>query len=376
MQFKDVIGHQSLKHHLIQSTLNGRISHAQLFLGPLGNGALALALAYAQFVNCTNQQTDDSCGICAACIKAHKMIHPDIHYAYPTVGPKAKSTDFAAEWRKAILENPYLNSFEWLQFIEAENRQGNMTAEECEEIIRKLAFKPFEGKYKVIIIWLPEYLAKEGNRLLKLIEEPPANTLFILVANQAEKILTTIRSRTQLLNVARYPDKIIEQAIIEKQGVATKQAAQVAVLAEGNYNRALKIVQGKQQVDVVLFVKWMHSIVERLIPPNVLINEEIATIGRESQKNFLKYTLHFLRQSLNKRLLPNKPTGLSQEEEQLAMQFVDCMGVETFGKIAALLEQAIYHVERNANPKILFLNLSIQLIDYLAIEKQTLQKKA
>lgn len=366
MKFRDVIGHQVLKQHLIESTLNGRVSHAQLFLGPLGNGGLALALAYAQFVNCTNQQGNDSCGQCAACLKAAKMIHPDIHYTYPTVGAKAKSTDFAAAWRKAILENPYLNGFEWLQQIEAENRQGNMTAEECESIIHKLSFKPFEGKYKVLIIWLPEYLSKEGNRLLKLIEEPPASTLFILVAHRAEKILTTIRSRTQLLNVPRYPDEVIQETVETRFGWSADKAKQVAILAEGNYNRALAIVNGQQQVDVSLFIRWMHSLLERQIPQNVLLNEEIATIGREAQKNFLKYTLYFLRQSLNKSLFPNKLLGLTSQELELATQLAEGLGVEQFENMASLLEDAIYHIERNANPKILFLHLSVQLMEVKA----------
>ncbi|HNL07509.1 MAG TPA: hypothetical protein PKH93_08045, partial [Chitinophagales bacterium] len=199
MQFKQIIGQTNTKRYLMESAQHDHISHAQLFLGNEGCGALSLALAFAQYVNCSNRQTDDSCGRCSNCKKSQKLIHPDIHYCYPTIGSKAKSTDLLTEWREAVLKNPYMNVFQWLQHLKADNKQGNITAEECEDIIRKLSFTTYEAPYKILLLWMPEYLGKEGNRLLKIIEEPPPNTLFLLVAENANLVLNTILSRTQLL---------------------------------------------------------------------------------------------------------------------------------------------------------------------------------
>src|SRR4051812_38904572 len=244
MLFKDVIGQSDVKQHLAEMVQQNRLSHALLFLAKPGSGGLPLALAFAQFLVCervngksaSNQQGTslfdldepatpinpispftDACGECSACNKARQMVHPDIHFSYPVIpkksGDKPKSTDFISEWREFLLQNPYGNVYDWLQFIGADNKQGNITAEECNDIIRQLSLKSFESEYKILLMWMPEYLGKEGNKLLKLIEEPPANTLFILVAESEGQILQTILSRTQLVKVPQLENADVEAAL-------------------------------------------------------------------------------------------------------------------------------------------------------------------
>ncbi len=365
MLFKELIGHERLKQHLIKSVNEDQISHAQLFLGPEGNGGLALALAFAQYISCLDRQVDDACGRCRSCVKAQKLIHPDIHYSYPTIGSKVKSINFLAEWRAALLENSYLNTFEWLQFIKAENKQGNITADECDDIIRKLSFKAFEGKYKVLIMWRPEYLKKEGNRLLKLIEEPPENTVFILVAENPNLILNTILSRTQILKVPRYPDQVLKSALKERHQLEDRAASTVAALAEGNYYRALKLIQTDQVNNVQLLANWLGSILYKKVVDNVRINEELATLGREKQKNFLQYALYFLRQCLMLQVVNNYQHALNTAELPVAQQIMSVFQVHHYEKLLVQWNEAIYHIERNANPKLLFLHLSITMQDMI-----------
>ena len=214
MQFSDIIGQAAVKQHLIHTASDDRIAHAQLFWGNEGSGNLPLAIAYAQFVLCENKQATDSCGTCKACVKAQKLIHPDLHFSYPTVGAKALSTELLPQWRKALQQQSYLTINQWLALLGGENKQGNITAAECLDISKKLSLKAFESDYKILILWLPEYLGKEGNRLLKLIEEPPEKTLFLLVANNQELILNTILSRCQLVKINPLDDADYYRAII------------------------------------------------------------------------------------------------------------------------------------------------------------------
>src|SRR5450432_1816599 len=246
MSFKNVIGQAAVKQRLVELVKGNRLSHALLFLGNEGSGALPLALAFAQYVVCEDRSTDACCS-CPSCIKAQRLIHPDIHYSYPVIpkkpGDKPVSTDYGAEWREFIAQYAYGNSYDWLQFIGAENKQGNITAQECADILRKLSLKSFESGYKILILWMPEYLGNEGNKLLKLIEEPPADTLFILVAENESLILPTIVSRTQLVKIPIPETADIAKALIERAGVGAEQARQVAAISEGNYHEALQLIK-------------------------------------------------------------------------------------------------------------------------------------
>src|SRR6201985_1376823 len=265
MGFKSVIGQAQVKQHLIELVRLNRLSHALLFLGPEGSGALPMALAFAQYVVCERAKGDlgDACGICASCVKAGQLVHPDIHFSYPVIpkkaGDKPVSTDYISEWREFIGQYPYGNAYDWLQFIGAENKQGNITAQECNDIIHKLSLKSFESGYKILIMWMPEYLGNEGNKLLKLIEEPPADTLFILVAENEALVLPTILSRCQLVKIPALDTTDIAEALVERARITPEQARQTASISEGNYREALQLLQHAGEDWQDLLREWLNA---------------------------------------------------------------------------------------------------------------------
>lgn len=361
MQFSDIIGHQQLKTKLLSAIEEDRVPHAQMFLGPEGSGNLAMAFAFAQRLLCQNPLPNDSCGECSACRKADQMIHPDIHYSYPTIGSKAISTNFVKEWRAAIEANPYLNVHDWLQALGAENKQGNITKDECSNIIQKFSLKSFESDYKVLILWMPEYLAKEGNRLLKIIEEPPENTFFIFVANQAEKILGTILSRCQMIQVPRMRSEDITEALITEFKLDSSAAKSLAQVANGNYRQALKMADNRETETSSLFMNWMRKSWKGHGVEVAGVVDEIASLGRENQKHFLQYGLHFLRECLVIPWQEAQHSALLQEELATADKMRKVLDWEQINGIRKIMDECSYYVERNANPKIIFLDASLQL---------------
>ncbi len=392
MLFKDVIGQNEVKQHLAEMLQLNRLSHALLFLGRQGSGALPLALAFTQFLVCekvngksaSNQQGaslfgneqvnetgseklwQDACGECAACNKARQMVHPDIHFSYPVIpkksGDKPKSTDFAGEWREFIQQSPYGNVYEWLQFIGAENKQGNITAEECNDIIRQLSLKSFESEYKILIMWMPEYLGKEGNKLLKLIEEPPANTLFILVAESEEQILPTILSRTQLVKVPLLENADVEKALIERNQTPPEQAQQAAGIAQGDYHEALQLLQHSEEDWLSLLREWMNVALKDNQTGQVKWVDEVSKLGREKQKQFLRYFNHLLEQCLRLRILGSGNLSLSISETDFAQRLNKIASVTQQQAILTELDKASYYIERNANGKMLFHALTIKML--------------
>ncbi|MBS1654250.1 MAG: hypothetical protein JSU05_05340 [Bacteroidetes bacterium] len=389
MQFKDIIGQQEIKENLVELVQHNRLSHALLFLSKEGSGALPLALAFAQYVVCekTNgKQTSvsgpslfgepepqtsnhklqtDSCGTCPACIKANQLVHPDIHFSYPVVTKKAGSpplsTDYITEWREFVRSYPYGNAFDWLQFIGAENKQGNITANECNDIIRKLNLKSFESEYKILIMWLPEYLGNEGNKLLKLIEEPPPNTLFILIAENESLILPTILSRCQLIKVPALETTDIEKALIERNNTGPEQARQVAGISEGNYREALQLVQHADQDWQGLLREWLNAILKTGPLAQTKWVEEINRLGREKQKQFLRYFNHLLEQAIRQRVMGDANTLLPANELDFAIRLNKIADISQQQAIIEELDRASYYIERNANAKILFQALTIKL---------------
>src|ERR1700744_5430086 len=245
MQFKHIAGQAAVKQRLINSVNENRVSHAQLFLGPEGSGSLALAVAYAQYLCCEDKQPDDSCGECSSCRKYQKLMHPDLHFSYPFFAKHKEDNalTFIEQWRGAFLANPYLDFDAWRGYLDAENKQANINIAECHQIIKKLSFKPFESQYKVLILWLPEYLDKEGNALLKIIEEPQPNTLFLLVAQNQDLILNTILSRTQLVKIPALSYEEIKETLIAQHNQTEEAAAEIAYLANGNLSEALTMLQ-------------------------------------------------------------------------------------------------------------------------------------
>ena len=390
MQFKDIVGQQATKSHLIEMVEQNRLSHALLFLGKEGSGALPLALAFAQFVVCqpaASPVVEDLFGGMSAlenkpCYispdelenqesfqRAEKLIHPDLHFSYPVIpkktGDKPKSSDYITEWREFIKQFPYSNVYDWLQFIGAENKQGNITAEECNDIMRQLSLKSFESEYKVLVLWMPEYLGKEGNKLLKLIEEPPANTLFLLVAEDEEQILPTILSRCQLVKIPALENKEIEAALIERAKASPEIAAQVAAICEGNYREALQLLQHNEEDWQSLLKEWLNSTLRGGPIKQVKFAEDISKLGREKQKQFLRYFNHLIGQSIRIKILGGDAFAIAESEKDFALRLNKIASVSQQQAIIEELDKASYYIERNANGKMLFQALIIKMYHIL-----------
>jgi len=343
-------------------TEGDRIPHALLFIGPEGCGKLALAMAFSQYILCQNKVENDACGKCPSCSKASKFIHPDVHFSFPTVGSKVTSDMFLPEWRKAMEENSYLDINQWLQSIGAENKQGNITKDECTNIVKKLSLKTFESSKKFLIMWLPEYLGNEGNRLLKLIEEPPEDTHFILVAEKQELILNTILSRCQLVKINQLQDTEIVEGLLQNGSIEETKANAIAPLSDGNLNEALKMVESMDNDNASLFLNWLRKCFVGNGVELFKWVETFAKLGRENQKQFLKYGLHFMREYMALKMTGGTMSPRLQGEELItAQKLTKVIEFDQIEKIVKLFTDCAYFVERNANPKVLFLDTSIQL---------------
>ena len=397
MQLKDVIGQQPVKEQLVQMVQQNRLSHALLFLGKEGSGALSLAIAFAQYIVCTSAKEEaekksapgffedvlappplgevgrgllDSCGTCPACLKADKLIHPDIHFSYPVVprkpGDKPKSTDYISEWREFVCSYAYGNIYDWLQFINAENKQGNITAAETEDINHKLSLKGFESQYKILIMWMPEFLGKEGNKLIKLIEEPPPDTIFIFVAEDESAILPTILSRTQLVKIPALTDAEVEEALITRGKVENGKARQIAGVCAGNYRESLQMLQHAEEDWQSLLREWLNTVAKNDIAAQIKWIDEISKLGREKQKQFLRYFIHLLEQAIRIRVIDTSGASLlhhiPEKEKDFAQRLNKLCSFAAQEAIVAELDKATYYIERNAHTKMLFHALSIRLV--------------
>lgn len=302
---------------------------------------------------------------------AEQLLHPDLHFSYPVIpkkpGDKPISTEYIKDWREFYKMMPYGNVFDWLQFINAENKQGNITSEECNDIIRKLSLKAFQAPIKVLVMWMPEYLGKEGNKLLKLIEEPPPDTVFLLVAENEDQLLPTIISRCQVIRILPLDPADIEQALVEKSELPAEQARQIALVCEGNYREAMQLVQHNQEDWDALLKDWLNASLlrgttdfQRFGLQNKIV-EQLAGLGREKQKQLLRYFLELLGQSVRIRVMGADQLNLPENEKAFALKLNKISGISTQQAIVKELEQAIYYVERNANPKMLFHALTIKL---------------
>ncbi len=376
MSLAKAYGQVEVKDLLRRLVTQERLPHAMLLLGPAGSGKLALAVGFAQYILCENKGPHDACGECNACLKARKYIHPDIHFSFPTVGTNVKSDSFLPQWRSALSDNPYMEINDWLQIIGAENKQGNINKEECLNIIRKLSLKTFEGSHKVLIMWLPEYLGKEGNRLLKLIEEPPENTVFILVAEQQELILNTILSRCQVVKVRALKDEEIKEALVDKNVANADNAEAIAQLSDGNLNAALKMAQEKENDNAELFLEWMRKCYLGNGVEMVKWVDKFAKLGRENQKHFIRYALHFMREYMVLKMSSQSHVRLRNIELKTAQNLQKVIEFDQIEDIVQLLNDNAYYIERNANPKVLFLDTSIQLNKILKRKKTEVRTAA
>lgn len=373
MFFSQVIGQHRIKQQLIRAVEEGRVSHAQLFLGPEGSGNLAMALSFAQYINCEDRQTvagpdgelsSDSCGKCPSCIKAHKVIHPDIHYTFPFVkiDDKELCADWMAEWREFVHQTPYGSYNDWIEKITEGNKQGNITAKECQEILRKLSLKNYESTYKVQILWMPEFLDKEGNRLLKILEEPPDNTVFLLVANDSERILNTIMSRVQIVKFARLGDEEVAQVLEREHQLPHNQALKVAKLAGGDLQEAIRLLDIHEDANTAMIREWMEACYRQQVKQLFAWNEKFLKMGREQQKMFFQYCMHFFREVMLLQAGAGQLAKLTEAELKTAQGLGQLLGVERLMHIIELFDKSIYFVERNVNGKIMMTYISVTLL--------------
>jgi DNA polymerase III subunit delta' len=368
MKFKEVIGQEALKKQLIQTINENRVSHAQLFAGPEGCGNLALALAYAQYICCENKTNDDSCGTCKSCQKYSKLIHPDLHFVFPVVNTKsiakATSDDYLNEWRKALLENPYISLTQWIDTIASENKQGGIFEKESGEIIRKLSMKTYESDFKVMIIWMPEKMhTVAANKLLKMIEEPPAKTLFLLVSENPGQLLNTILSRTQFVKIP--PVELTDMLNALSQKIPDKsRLLEIVRVAGGNYLKAQELVNSENE-DLVFFeyfVKLMRTCFKRDVSELIKLSDELAGLGREKQKKFLTISLRLIRENFTMTASHNSIVYLNDKEFEFSEKFHQFINLNNIYKINEELNRAISHIEANGNSKIIFLDMSLKMI--------------
>lgn len=362
MYFKDIIGQQEAKTKLLGMFADNRIPHALMLTGPEGSGNLLAAFAFIQYVFCTQKQEKDSCGVCPSCLKTSKLGHPDLHLVFPIAKSKEikTSNDLLLEFRECFLENPYITIHDWFNNINAENKQPLIPTEEASSILKKLAYTSYEGGYKVMLIWQPETMnADSANKLLKILEEPPEQTLFVLVCNHPDKLLTTILSRVQQLVFLKLDTEDITSGLVNQFGCQESLAKQAAFMCDGNYREAQLLLQ--QNDDEHGFLQLFRSFM--MISLNfdaikaVSWIDETARAGREKQKQFLQYGLEIFRDCLMYNFGSVDLVRLSGDEKTFVTKFSKFINHRNYEKITTEFNSSFYYIERNANPKILFMDL-------------------
>ena len=371
MFFRDVIGQEEIKKRLIQTVRENRISHAQLFSGPEGSGSLALAIAYAQYISCEDKTEEDSCGECPSCNKYKKYIHPDLHFVFPVnTTEKVKkdgpvSDDFIFKWREMLLNNPYATLFQWYERIGIENKQGIINRNESAEIVRKLNLKSFESEHKVMIIWLPEKMhPTAANKLLKIIEEPLGSTIFLLITESPEQIIPTILSRTQILKIPGIDEGSLLEALKKQFQLPEEELKNAARLAEGSYNKAIEYIQRSDETELNFerFAKIMRLTYARDFAGIFDWVEEMASTGREKQKNFLIYALRMVRENYLMNIGNKGLIRLSEKEKEFSEKFCAFIQHKNAPQMAEEFNKACIHIEANAYDRIIFLDLALKLV--------------
>jgi DNA polymerase-3 subunit delta' len=375
MQFSEILGQEYIKIHLTKSALLGRIPHAQLFIGPEGCGTLAMAIAYSQFVLCNNLDHENTGGNDSCNLKFKSLSHPDLHFVYPNVTnedikSKPKSADFIVEWREFVSQNPYGSLFDWYKHLGVQNKQGEIRVDDAQDILKSLALKSYEGGYKIMIVWMADKMnIAASNKLLKLLEEPTEKTLFLLISENEEDIIQTIRSRCQVLHFGALPEKTIAETLILRENLDPKTATKIAHQAQGNYNKALHLLHEDSE-DFPFekwFVDWVRAAFRAKGNATAILDliswsEEIASLGREAQKKFLNYCIDMFRQAMLLNYQTEKLVYMEPTVEKFKLEnFAPFVNGNNINAIFSELSDAIYHIERNGNAKIILTDLSIKL---------------
>ena len=374
MQFKDVIGQESVKQRLIGSVRENHVSHAQLFLGPAGSGKLPLALAYAQYILCPNRTETDSCGVCPTCQKMQKLVHPDLHFVVPTATTKKvkgnpESDLFMEEWREYVIQNQgYVDTSSWYSFLDVENKQGYMSVRDAASLLRKLSMKAYEGEYKIAIIWMAEKMRVDtANKLLKLLEEPPEKTVFLLIAEDQEELLATIKSRTALVKIPTIDIAKVQQALVERLGCDEQQAHDAAMISEGKWLNACHSVQESEdrKFFFTTFQQWMRLCFKAAYSELIDFSNNIKSLGREKQKELLEYGLRII---LNSLLFNNNLAEivmLPNDEKTFNSKFAPFVNPANLMQIAELFEEAMRQIERNGYAPLIFTDVSFKMVALL-----------
>jgi DNA polymerase-3 subunit delta' len=368
MFFKDVIGQEEAKQRLIREAKEGKIAHARLFCGPEGIGKLPLAIAYARYLSCNNPGEKDACGICPSCVKFNKLAHPDLHFVFPVIKKKSKDTvsdDFITEWRELLSQTPYFNLNIWLEEMGAENQQAQIYVKESDEIIRKLSLKSSQGGYKIMIIWLPEKMNVEcSNKLLKLLEEPPSQTIFLLVSEEPDMLLTTIQSRTQRFALYGIEEKYITERLQSQYGLQEKDAISIGHRSEGNFLKALESIHLNEENKLFfdLFVSLMRLSYQRKIREMKQWSETLAAMGRERQKHFLSYCQRLVRENFMFNFQDPSLIFMNEEEQNFSKRFAPYINEKNVMGIMDELSEAQRHIEQNVNARMVFFDFSLKMI--------------
>lgn len=360
MRFQSIPGLEEEKSTLIHSVKTNHVAHALLFHGKPGSGNLALALAFGTFLNCESPLENDSCGSCASCVKMDKMVHPDVNFIFPTAGgKKVLSETFLTEWRSFAIENPYAEISDWLEKINI--KQGNIPVEEARQLIQNLSLKSYEGGYKLVYIWLPEYLnSATANAILKILEEPPAQTIFMLVCHQSQQLLTTIISRTQRFPVSKFTAKAIE-GVLSLKGVTANRAKEIAYLSDGNMNKAIQLAAAKGGEFQEWFAAWMRAIYGFNVEELVNKADEFDSQSKEQQKQLLEYGLEIFREIFLTASGNEAMVKLETKALEFVQKFSKVFPIHQLPKFTEMFDEAIFHLERNVRAKIMFLDLSLQM---------------
>jgi DNA polymerase-3 subunit delta' len=362
MQFSDVAGQATAKRNLIQMSQGGRMPHALLLLGREGTGGLPLALAFAQYVLCEAKTAEDSCGQCPNCQKTQRLEHADLHLSFPAFGPKVLSAQYIREFRQFVLGTPYGTTYDWLQAINAENKQGNITAEECRKIIEELSLKSYEGGTKIQVMWRPEYLGKEGNILLKLIEEPPADTLMIFVAENTEEILPTILSRTQVVRLTPIPPAEIAAALVKRNLADERKAAQIGQMADGSFTEALSLVDHVEDDLLPAVRDLFNGVFTNNGFKLAAFSDKWSKAGREGIRHLLGFTLSLMEGALRVSYLPEAIHTLSPQEGEFARRLAARrLSTDALKQMIDAITDASYHIERNAHSKSVLMALCLKM---------------
>ena len=368
MYFKDIIGQEEVKERLRQSARAGIVPHAQLFTEQSGSGAFPLALAYARYLNCTHRTDTDSCGHCPSCLKYDELAHPDLHFVFPIVAKKDKKKeicdDYLPEWRGFLKEHPYFNLDDWLDCMEAGNSQALIYSKESDEIIHKLSLKIYEANYRVLIVWLPEKLHPTcANKLLKMIEEPPMNTVILMISETPDLILGTIQSRTQRVHIRPIESEAIANAMVTRFGLSGDDAKHVAHLSSGSMIKAIEAISLGEENKFFLeqFKSMMRNSWSRNVKGMKALAEVMAGLGRERQKNFLAYCQHLIRENFVYRFRSEELTYMNREEAGFSVKFSPYVNERNVIDLMDELAKAERHIAQNVSAKMVFFDLSLRI---------------